>query len=64
MKRLRDVFLCIVLAAASAAGIPMRPDEVEELMRAMNQPKVAHTLREEDREDDPLTRATSRDPIQ
>jgi hypothetical protein len=58
MRRLRDVFFCVVLAAASAAGMPMRANEVEELMRAMNQPKLAHTLREEDREDDPLTRAT------
>ncbi|HVV46454.1 MAG TPA: hypothetical protein VHC72_14675 [Bryobacteraceae bacterium] len=64
MRRLRDVFFCIVLAAASAAGMPMRADEVEELMRAMNQPKVAHTLRKEEQEDDPLIRATSPDRIQ
>lgn len=30
----------------------MRPDEVEALMAAMRQPKVAHTLIEEDYNDD------------
>ena len=54
MRRLRDVFFCIVLALASASGVPMRADEVQELMQAMNQPKVAHTLQEERRDDDPL----------
>lgn len=54
MKRLRDVFFCIVLALSSVAGVPMRADEVQELMSAMNQPKLAHTLRDEDREDDPI----------
>ncbi len=34
-------------------GAPLRPDEIEELMRAVNQPKVAHTLPDEtDRGDD------------
>jgi hypothetical protein len=54
MKRLRDVLICLVLAFASAAGAPMRADEVEALMSAMNQPKLAHTLRDEDREDSPV----------
>jgi hypothetical protein len=47
MKRVRNVLFCIILAVASSAGIPMRHDEVEELMQAMNQPKVAHTLADE-----------------
>jgi hypothetical protein len=45
---MRNALFCIVLALASAAGMPMRPDEVEELMQAMNQPKVAHTLQDEE----------------
>ena len=32
MKRVRNVLFCIILAVASSAGIPMRHDEVEELM--------------------------------
>jgi hypothetical protein len=34
------------LAIALLGGAPMRPDEIEELLCQMNQPKVAHTLRE------------------
>lgn len=47
MKRLRNTLFCVVLALASVSGIPMRQDQVEELMQAMNQPKVAHTLQDE-----------------
>jgi len=35
------------LAIALLGGAPMRPDDIEELLCQMNQPKVAHTLREE-----------------
>jgi hypothetical protein len=35
------------------AGAPMPPGEIEELLHRMNQPKIAHTLREEDRDEDP-----------
>jgi hypothetical protein len=31
----------------SMIGVPMRAEEVEELMRRVNQPKVAHVLRDE-----------------
>ena len=38
--------ICIVLAASSLHGVYMRHDQVQELMDAMNKPKIAHTLRE------------------
>jgi hypothetical protein len=38
---------CAMLAMASICGARMRPEEVQELMHAMNQPKVAHTLRDD-----------------
>lgn len=48
------IVLCAILAAASFVGAPMRPDEVEELMRRMNRPKLAHTLPDESHKgDDP-----------
>jgi hypothetical protein len=54
-RKLLDILLCLVLGAGSLMGLPMRAEEVEELMRSMNQPKVAHTLREEsDTGDDPI----------
>jgi hypothetical protein len=34
------------------SGAPMRPDEIEELMHQMNQPKMAHVLKSEDDEGD------------
>ena len=53
-QRLRSVFLCLVLCAALSMGAPMRPDEIAELMRALNQHKVAHTLRKESDDGDKL----------
>jgi hypothetical protein len=47
MRRIRNVFICVVLAASSLHNVRMRPDEIEALMEAMRQPKVAHVLQEE-----------------
>jgi len=53
MKRLRNVFLCLVLAFGSFI-MPMRPDEIEELLKDMSQPKIAHSLPDESHSgDDP-----------
>jgi len=35
-------------------GVPMCPEEIAELMRNMNQPKIAVTLPKDDDRDDPL----------
>jgi len=35
-------------------GVPMRPEEIAELMSNMNQPKIAVTLPEDDDREDPL----------
>jgi len=43
-KRLRTVLVCAVLEFGAMIGLPMRPDEIESLMRTMSQPKVTHTL--------------------
>ena len=52
-KRLRVVLACAALELGVLAGIPMRPDEIRELMHQMNQPKLAHVLpSEEDAGDD------------
>ena len=37
-----------MLEYAAMMGSPMRPEEIEELMHRMNQPKLAHVLRDED----------------
>lgn len=39
----RKLFLCGVLGFGSLIGVPMRPAEIEELMRQMSLPKIAQT---------------------
>ena len=46
-KRLRVVFTCMTLEMGVLFGVPMRPDQIKELMHQMNQPKLAHVLKEE-----------------
>jgi hypothetical protein len=63
--RLRNRFCKFVfrtmLAAASVGGAPLRPDEVEELMHTMNQPKIAHTLPDDaENGDDPIKKLLGR----
>ena len=46
-SRLRTILVCAMLEFAALGGMPMRPEEIKELMRTMNQPKLAHVLRDE-----------------
>jgi hypothetical protein len=41
-----------MLEAGVMLGMPMRPQEIEELLHTMNQPKVAHVMRAEHGKDD------------
>jgi hypothetical protein len=60
-RRFRKMFLCFVLCVGSQMGLPMRVEEIEELMRTMNQPKIVRKFAEEkERGDDPLPTAQSR----
>jgi hypothetical protein len=52
--RLRCVLLCLVLGMGSLMGAKMRPQEIEELLSAMNQPKIVHTLPDETDDGDKL----------
>ena len=45
--RLRTALVCTMLEAGVMLGMPMRPQEILELLHTMNQPKVAQVLREE-----------------
>lgn len=45
MVQIRNVFFGLSLAFASLAGAPLRIEQVNELMRAMNQPKVTRTAK-------------------
>ena len=60
-KRFRKILLCLVLCVGSQMGLPMRAEEIEELMRTMNQPKIVRKFaQEEERGDDPPPTAESR----
>jgi hypothetical protein len=50
--RLRTILLCLVLEMGALTGVPMRPEEIEELMHTMNQPKVVHTIPDESEKGD------------
>jgi hypothetical protein len=54
MRRIRNVMICLVLAGASLHNVRMRSDEIEALMEAMREPKVAHVLQEEQDNGDDL----------
>ncbi len=45
--RLRTILMCAMLEYAALIGSPMRPEEIEKLLRTMNQPKLAHVVPEE-----------------
>jgi hypothetical protein len=36
----RTLFLCLTLLVGSMGGLPMRPEEIEDLMHILNQPKM------------------------
>ena len=48
--RLRTLFFCAFLELGALMGMPMRPEQISELMHALNQPKLAQTI--PDRTDD------------
>jgi hypothetical protein len=46
-RKLRALFLGLILGIGSIAGMPMRPEEIQELMHSMNQTRVCQIIREE-----------------
>jgi hypothetical protein len=54
----RTVLLCIALGIGSLIGVPTRPEEIQELMQTMNQPKIAHTLPQENENDEDVDTET------
>jgi hypothetical protein len=52
----RKLVVCFALGFGSVIGVPMRPEEIQELLRDMNVPRVETTVPKRDDEDDPLKR--------
>lgn len=40
-RRLRTVLCCVVLEFGALTGVPMRPDEIQNLLQALSVPKLA-----------------------
>lgn len=54
-RKLRTLLVCLPLLLGSMSGVPMRPEEVEELMQKMNeQPMVYVMPGEGENGDEPL----------
>ncbi|HEY3771225.1 MAG TPA: hypothetical protein VGN44_21305 [Candidatus Angelobacter sp.] len=43
-KLLRTLAICLPLMVGIIGGVPMKPDEIEELMHNLNQPKITVTI--------------------
>ena len=42
-RRLRTLFCCAVLELGALTGVPMRPEEIRDLLQTLNKPKIAQT---------------------
>lgn len=52
---LRTLAVCLPLMVGSLSGVPMKPEEIEELMHNLNQPKLTITVPgESENGDDPI----------
>jgi hypothetical protein len=49
-RRLRTLVCCAILEMGALAGVPMRPEQIRELMEVLNRPRLAQT--NPDRTDD------------
>ena len=54
-KQLRKILLCLGIEAAALLGAPIRPDDVEDLLRRAQRVKIESTIRREQEDsDDPV----------
>jgi hypothetical protein len=53
-SRLRTALCCAVLQVGVVIGVPMRPEQIQELMRDLSAPKIARTIPDERENGDSL----------
>lgn len=53
-RRLRTALCCAVLQVGVVIGVPMRPEQIQELMRDLSAPKIARTIPDEGEHGEPL----------
>ena len=62
-QELRKVLLCLGLEIAALMGAPMRPDEIEDLLRIGQQAKIEWSSREDRKEsEDPVLALEGAEP--
>ena len=54
--KLRMIFLYLPLLAGALSGVPMRPEDMEKLMAAMNQQKIVYVIPKDEDNDDETVR--------
>ena len=52
-RRLRTLACCGMLEIGDLFGMPMRPEQIQEFMQMLNEPKAAHVLPAEDESGEP-----------
>lgn len=63
-RRLRTILLCLPLLLGAFAGMPMRPEEIEELMHSANQQKMVVTINDDSKNgDEPYRNLPALDPL-
>ena len=45
-RRLRTLFMCLPLLLGAFCGMPMRPEEIEELLHSTNRQAIGYTIRD------------------
>jgi hypothetical protein len=55
-SKLRTLLVCLPLLVGSFSGVPMRPEQIEELMQSVNQPKITYTIPNESENGDDTIR--------
>jgi hypothetical protein len=61
-ERLRTLVCCVTLEFGALFGIPMRPEQIRDLMQTLNQPKIAQTTPDESDNGDGPQAGTPADP--
>ena len=47
-SRLRTILVCAMLEYAALMGSPMRPEEIQKILRDMNKPQVTHVITDDE----------------
>jgi hypothetical protein len=62
-RRMRMLLLCLPLLLGAGIGMPMRPEEIEELMHSANQQTITYTIPgDEEAPDETIRKLTEEKP--